>query len=70
MPERIQHVVDCTARQVKELREPVEQFAEGLQRRFAAMRASDLVNRLLGIPTNTKQEGRDADDRSAGYRAT
>jgi replicative superfamily II helicase len=67
LPERIQHVVDCTARQVKELREPVEQFAEGLQRKFAAMRASDLVNRLLGIPTDTRHEGRDADDRSAGY---
>lgn len=31
------------------------------------MRASDLVNRLLGIPTDSRQEGRDADDRSAGY---
>ncbi len=67
LPGRIQHVVDCTARQVKDLREPVEQFAEGLQRKFAAMRASDLVNRLLGIPTDSRQEGRDADDRSAGY---
>lgn len=67
LPGRIQHVIDCTARQVKELREPVEQFAEGLQRKYAAMRASDLVNRLLGIPTDNRQEGRDADDRSAGY---
>ena len=35
---RIRHIIDCTARQVKELRQPVEYFAEGLQCRHAAMR--------------------------------
>jgi hypothetical protein len=67
LPVRIQHVVDCTARQVQELRQPVESFAVGLQRGYVAVRAGVLINRLLGIPSDTQQSGQDADDRSAGY---
>ena len=67
LPERIQHVVNATARQVQELRQPVVTFAEGLQRGFAAVRAGDLINRLLGIPTTQQRGGAEADDRSAGY---
>ncbi|MGA2617380.1 MAG: DEAD/DEAH box helicase [Thermoguttaceae bacterium] len=67
LPERIQYVVNCTARQVLELRQPVVSFAEGLQKGFAAVRAGTLINRLLGIPADTQPGSRDADDRSAGY---
>ena len=67
LPDRIRYIFDCTARQVKELRQPVEYFAEGLQRRHAAMRASELINRLLGIQSERLGQAQDADDRSAGY---
>ena len=67
LPERIQYVVNCTARQVLELRQPVVSFAEGLQKGFAAVRAGTLINRLLGIPADTQPGSQDADDRSAGY---
>ncbi len=67
LPGRIQNVVDCTARQVLELRQPVVSFAEGLQKGFAAVRAGMLINRLLGIPAEGQQGRQDADDRSAGY---
>ena len=67
LPERIQYVVNCTARQVRELRQPVVSFAEGLQKGFAAVRAGTLINRLLGIPADTQPRSQDADDRSAGY---
>ncbi len=67
LPGRIQNVVDCTARQVLELRQPVVSFAEGLQKGFAAVRAGMLINRLLGIPAEGRQGSQDADDRSAGY---
>lgn len=69
LPERIQGVVDRTARQVLELRQSIERWAEGLQQgqRHLAIRAGDLINRLLGVRDTTAREGRDADDRSAGY---
>jgi hypothetical protein len=67
LPERIQHVVDCTARQVQELRAPVVSYAEKLQKGFAAVRAGDLINRLLGIQSDQRRAGQEADDRSAGY---
>ena len=67
LPGLLQNVVDCTARQVIELRQPVESFAVGLQKGFSAVRAGQLINRLLGIPADSQQGGRDADDRSAGY---
>lgn len=67
LPKRIQYVIDCTARQVRELYTTVEFFAEGLDKKHAAMRASDLINRLLGKRTESKYETNQADDRSAGY---
>ena len=67
LPERIQHVMDCTARQVHDLYQSVEFFAEGLDRRPAAMRASELINRLLGKRTEGRYDTGQADDRSAGY---
>ncbi|MDY0169365.1 MAG: DEAD/DEAH box helicase [Thermoguttaceae bacterium] len=67
LPQRIQHVVDCTARQVAELQKPVVYFAERLQKGFAALKAGELVNRLLGIQSDRYGRDREADDRSAGY---
>jgi len=63
LPARIQDVIDRTARQILELRTAVERFNLDLQRDRDAMRAADLVRRLLGIGIG---EG-DADDRSSGY---
>ena len=67
IPERIQHVMDCTARQIKALHDTVAFFYEGVQQRAAAMRAGDLINRLLGMPSENQRAGNEADDRSAGY---
>jgi len=67
LPQRTQHVVDCTARQVVELRTPVVSFAEKLQKGFAAVRAGELINRLLGIRSDRYGGDSEADDRSAGY---
>ena len=64
---RIQNVMDCTARQVKELHQSVAIYAELLDKRFAAIRAGDLIARLLGMPTERSRGTADADDRSAGY---
>lgn len=63
LPGRIQDVIDRTARQVIELRAAVERFNLDLQRERDAMRAADLVRRLLGVGMG---DG-DADDRSSGY---
>jgi len=67
LSDRIQHVINATARQVLELRQPVVSFAEGLQRGYAAVHAGELINRLLGIPSERQRSGLEADDRSAGY---
>ena len=42
-------------------------YAEKLQKGFAAVRAGDLINRLLGIQSAQPRAGQEADDRSAGY---
>jgi replicative superfamily II helicase len=65
--DRIQNVVDRTARQVQELRQSIERFAEKLSHQQAAIRASNLIKRLLGIRDEQQTEKREADDRSAGY---
>lgn len=67
LPERIQHVFYSTSRQVIELRQALDFFAQSLERRYAGNRAADLVARLLGIPTDNRNQQGDADDRSAGY---
>ncbi len=67
LPERIRYAVDCTARQIVALRFALDNYARNLQGRHAGVRAGDLVARLLGLPTDTRRETADADDRSAGY---
>lgn len=67
LPGRIRDVLDRTARQVVELRHAVDAYAQDLQGKGAAMRAGDLVGRLLGIPSEGKKDRGQADDRSAGY---
>jgi len=59
--------MDCTARQIRDLHTTVAFFAEGLPQGGAAMRAGDLINRLLGVPSENQRAGNEADDRSAGY---
>lgn len=67
LPKRIEHVVNVTARQVIELRQALDYYAQSLERRYAGTRAGELVARLLGIPTDNRGGQGDADDRSAGY---
>lgn len=67
LPERIRHVIDATAKQVIDMRQALDFFAQNLECRFAGTRAADLVARLLGIPTDSRTDGSAADDRSAGY---
>jgi hypothetical protein len=64
---RIQNVVDRTARQVQELQQSIKIWAETLNQQHAAIRASKLIKRLLGIRDDNLSGKRDADDRSAGY---
>ncbi|MFZ5448939.1 MAG: DEAD/DEAH box helicase [Thermodesulfobacteriota bacterium] len=66
IPERVADVINRTARQVIELRQALDVYAEELRRPQAATRAGELVARLLGIPQQ-RQGGSEADDRSAGY---
>ena len=66
LPARIQDVIDRTVRQVLELRQALDTFATELLGKRAGTHAADLIARLLGI-SDDHQEGRDADDRSAGY---
>ncbi len=69
LPERVQDLVNRTARQVQELRQALDRFAAELTGRRPALSAADLVARLLGLPTERGRGGRgeEADDRSAGY---
>ncbi len=67
LPAQIQRVMDSTARQVLDLRQPLEAFAANVIGRQQGNRAADLVARLLGIPTGRRNESNDAMDSSAGY---
>jgi len=65
--DRIQDVMDRTAKQVKELRQSIERFYRENKDPRGAARASNLINRLLGIRDEQQGRDREADDRSAGY---
>jgi len=67
LPDRVRDVFARTARQVIELRQALDTFSRDLEGRNAATRAAELVARLLGIPTEPRRGGNQADDRSAGY---
>lgn len=67
LPERIQYVIDCTARQVVELRQAVDYWYQRMKGEDAARWAGRRVARLLGIQTNGRSGTQEADDRSAGY---
>ena len=67
LPERVQDVINRTARQVIELRQPLDTLAQQLLGRSAGMRAIELVGRLLGIPAEGQRSETETDDRSAGY---
>jgi hypothetical protein len=67
LPARIRDVFERTARQVAELRQALDTYAEGLRGRHAGVRAGDLIARLLGMPLDSPRANAEADDRSAGY---
>ncbi|MEI7730993.1 MAG: DEAD/DEAH box helicase [Verrucomicrobiota bacterium] len=67
LPNRINDVVQRTARQVQELRAALERFYATLQGRQSGVRAADLVARLLGVPVARRDDRPEADDASAGY---
>jgi len=67
LPGRVRDVFERTARQVTELRQALDRYAAQLTGRYQGVHAGDLVARLLGIPSDTRRTGSQADDRSAGY---
>ncbi|MFZ4438831.1 MAG: DEAD/DEAH box helicase [Syntrophales bacterium] len=67
LPAQIQRVIDATARQVLDLRQPLEAYAANVIGRQQGNRAADLVARLLGIRTGRRDGGGEASDSSAGY---
>jgi hypothetical protein len=67
LPDRIQNVIDRTARQVIELRQALDRYAASLLGRQAGTRAGDLVARLLGLPSGRRGQRDEAEDTSAGY---
>jgi hypothetical protein len=67
LPAQIQRVMQATARQVLDLRQPLEAYAANVIGRQQGTRAADLVARLLGIPTGARNVSGDASDSSAGY---
>ena len=67
LPERIQDVMNRTARQIRELRQSIEYFAEELKGNFAANRAGLLIRRILGIKEEDTHNQNLPDDRSGGY---
>jgi len=66
LPEKIIDIVERTSRQVKELRNPLDVYAAELGHADRAVRAGNLVKRLLGI-SESQRDDLQADDRSAGY---
>ena len=56
LPGGIRRVFEATARQVIELRSPLETYAANLQGRFRATHAGDMVARLLGLPLERGSE--------------
>jgi hypothetical protein len=67
LPGRVRHVFECTARQVKELRQPAAYALQELRHLSTGFRSATLVQRLLGIAPDNDRPNQDADDRSAGY---
>lgn len=64
LPERIRDVFARTARQVIELRQALDRYAQLLHDARAGTHAGEMVARLLGIRSNNQTN---ADDRSSGY---
>lgn len=67
LPAKIRDVFQRTARQVQELRRPLDQFWQSLTGIRYGNRSGELARRLLGIRDAQDREGESADDRSAGY---
>jgi len=70
LPDRVKYLVNRTARQVVELRCPLDSFAAELTGRRAGTRSAELIRRLLGLPREERrdrQAAEHADDRSPGY---
>jgi hypothetical protein len=67
LPARVRNAIERTSRQIKELRQALDYYAQSLDRRHAGTHAGDLVARLLGIRTDSRRDQQQADDRSAGY---
>lgn len=67
LKQRIRDVIERTSRQVIELRQAIERYSRTVRDPGQAVRAGDLVARLLGIPSGRQRDGEQADDRSSGY---
>jgi replicative superfamily II helicase len=67
LPGRIRDVFERTAKQVIDLRQALDAYAQELRGERAGTRAAKLIARLLGIPVDARYQTAEADDRSAGY---
>ncbi|MEA5540355.1 DEAD/DEAH box helicase [Limnoraphis robusta Tam1] len=67
LPDRIQDVINRTARQVIELRQALDVYHQNLQGRGAAIHSEKLIAQILGLPGDRNQKAAEADDRSGGY---
>lgn len=65
-PARIRDLFDRVRQQVIELQRQIEPFHESGAARFQAWSASELIRRILGLPSENRGDG-DADDRSEGH---
>ena len=65
-PKRIRELFDRVRQQVITLQRQIEPFHEAGVARFQAWSASELIRRILGLPSENKTDG-DADDRSEGH---
>ncbi|NUQ74890.1 MAG: protein kinase [Polyangiaceae bacterium] len=65
-PARIRDLFDRVRRQIKELRQQVERYAENLGDERAAIRAGEHIRRLLGRSSRGRS-GSESDDRTSGH---
>jgi Protein kinase domain/DEAD/DEAH box helicase/Domain of unknown function (DUF1998)/Helicase conserved C-terminal domain len=65
-PARIRDLFNRVRRQIKELRQQVERYAESLGDEKAAVKAGELIRRLLGRPSRDRG-GHESDDRTSGH---
>lgn len=65
LPDRVREAIDRTAVQVQKLRSSMDPAYQMGQQKWAFARTLDLINRLLGVPSDTQKAGEASDVGSA-----